>query len=264
MRFAGPARRIVSLVLLMNLFASSGRATPTETNAVPETVVLLHGIGLRSWSMWRVESNLRREGYRVVNLTYPSRRISLERLGREWLPAQLSQRGLTGDGRVHFVTHSMGGIVVRAWLRDRGVPTNLGNVVMLAPPNHGSAAADRMTKSAPFRWFMGPNLRLLGTGADSFPLALGPWPAPASKLGVIAGDRTINPLFSSWLRAPNDGAVTVDSARLEGMSDFTVLHHSHTLLAWRSDTLNAVRTFLRTGNFPSSHTPEKIQASFAK
>lgn len=247
--------RLCLLFVAMKLLAGISLAQPATTAPAPETVVLLHGIGLRNWAMWRLASNLRSEGYRVINLTYPSRRMTLDQLGREWLPAQLRQHGVDETGRFHVVTHSMGGIVVRSWLHARGAPRNLGRVVMLAPPNHGSAAADRLKKSAVIRWYMGPNLSRLGTGEDSLPLALGPWPATESKLGVIAGDRVINPLFSSWLGEANDGAVTVRSARLEGMSEFLVLHHSHTLLAWRADTLRQVRAFLRDGFFEKPTHP---------
>ena len=248
-------RRLCLIILGLNLLLGVSMAEPVKAESKKETVVLLHGIGLRAWTLWRLESHLRRDGYDVQNLTYPSRRLSLEKLGRDWLPDQLRKHRVNGATRIHFVTHSMGGIVVRMWLRELGTPANLGNVVMLGPPNHGSTAADRMKTSAVFRWYMGPNLVSLGTGKDSIPLSLGPWPAPASKLGVIAGDRTINPLFSSWLKEANDGAVTVESARLEGMSDFLVLHHSHTILAWRADTLHAVKTFLRSGKFPPAPVP---------
>lgn len=250
--------RLCVLILVMKLVAGTGMAKAAPTTPSAETVVLLHGIGLRSWAMWRLEASLQREGYRVVNLTYPSRRMSLDQLGREWIPAQLQRYGVGNDTRVNFVTHSMGGIVVRSWLHERGAPPNLGRVVMLAPPNHGSAAADRLKKSAAIRWYMGPNLSRLGTDPESIPLALGPWPAPESQLGVIAGDRVINPLFSSWLGEANDGAVTVRSAQLEGMSDFLVLHHSHTLLAWRADTLRQVSAFLRNGLFEKLPPQESL------
>lgn len=258
MRVLAPIPRFCVLVLVMNLLAGTGRAQSAPAVPQNEAVVLLHGIGLRRWAMWRLEASLHREGYRVVNLTYPSRRMSLDQLGREWVPEQLRRHALDGTARFHVVTHSMGGIVVRSWLHARGAPPNLGRVVMLAPPNHGSAAADRLRKSAAIRWYMGPNLTRLGTGVDSIPLALGPWPAAENPLGVIAGDRVINPLFSSWLGEANDGAVTVRSAQLEGMRDFLVLHHSHTLLAWRADTLRQVRAFLRDGFFEKA--PDQTSA----
>ena len=222
-----------------------------------DTVVLLHGLGLGDWAMARLERSLRTEGYRTVNLTYPSRTMPLEQLAVEWLPAQLRTRGVAAAPRIHFVTHSMGGIVLRAWLREEQrknggrPPANLGRVVMLAPPNQGSAVADRLRRFPPFRWFTGVNGVRLGTGADSLPRALGPWPA-GIDLGVIAGDRSLNPLFSAWLDGANDGKVSVASTRLAGMRDHLVLPHSHTWLQWRADTARAVGRFLQHGCFGSS------------
>jgi len=224
-----------------------------------DTVVLLHGLGLGGWAMARLERSLRAEGYRTVNLTYPSRSLPLEQLAAEWLPAQLRSRGVAAAPHFHFVTHSMGGIVLRAWLREEQrkygsrPPTGLGRVVMLAPPNQGSAVADRLHRFPPFRWFTGVNGIRLGTGADSLPRALGPWPAEID-LGVIAGDRTLNPLFSAWLDGVNDGKVSVASTRLAGMRDHLVLPHSHTWLQWRADTARAVGHFLQHGRF-SPPTP---------
>lgn len=232
---------------VVSAFGAPDQAGKTEAG----TVVLLHGIGLRSWTLCRLERALTRDGYRVVNLTYPSRTMPIEKIGGEWLPAKLREHGVGGE-RLYFVTHSMGGIVVRMWLRESGVPANLTRVVMLAPPNRGSAVADRMKGLRFFRWFLGPNGFRLGTDENSVPRSLGPWPKGAGELGVIAGDRSINPLFSAWLENPDDGAVTVENTRLEGMSDFIVLHHSHTMLAWRGETLQQVSAFLRHGHFTSA------------
>jgi triacylglycerol lipase len=224
-----------------------------------DTVVLLHGLGLGGWAMARLERSLRAAGYRTVNLTYPSRSRPIEQLAAEWLPAQLRSRGVAIAPRFHFVTHSMGGIVLRAWLREEQrknggrLPAGLGRVVMLAPPNQGSAVADRLRRFPPFRWFTGVNGIRLGTGADSLPRALGPWPT-GIELGVIAGDRTLNPLFSAWLDGVNDGKVSVASTRLAGLRDHLVLPHSHTWLQWRADTARAVGRFLQHGSF-SPPTP---------
>ena len=243
------------LVVLLGSFAVSAAGSPTS----PDTVVILHGLGRTRWSMAPLASALTRDGYRVVNLTYPSRGLPLETLAHDWLPAQLRAHGIelaTTDEatpRLHFVTHSMGGILVRLWLRDGGVPARLGRVVMLSPPNAGSELTDRLNAFPPFRWFTGKNGRRLGTRDTDLPQLLGPWPAEASldsaALGVIAADRSLNPLFSAWLPGPDDGKVTVVSTRLAGMRDHIVLHHSHTWLAWRTDTASQVRAFLRDGRF---------------
>ncbi len=227
---------------------------PAAAHAEKETVVLLHGLGLGGWAMARLGRALERDGYRVVNLTYPSRSMPLETLASEWLPAQLRAHETARAPRLHFVTHSMGGILLRAWLDQplrAGVafPANLGRTVMLAPPNQGSAVADKLQNFPPFRWFTGVNGRRLGTTPASLPLALGPWPATAGELGVIAGDRSLNPLFSAWLGGPNDGKVSVAATHLAGEHAHLVRHHSHTFLQWRRDTARAVSAFLRTGRF---------------
>ncbi|HEX2854571.1 MAG TPA: alpha/beta fold hydrolase [Opitutaceae bacterium] len=249
-----PMKRFWWVAFFFGPVLAAWGAAPAGVATEPGTVVLLHGIGLRSWTLCRLERALERDGYRVVNLTYPSRTMPIEKIGREWLPAKMRERGV-GEGPLYFVSHSMGGIVIRMWLRECGVPANLRRVVMLAPPNLGSAVADRMKNFAPYRWFLGENGLRLGTGENSVPRSLGPWPAGAAELGVIAGDYSINPLFSAWLREPNDGAVAVANTRLEGMSDFLVLHRSHTMLPWRGETLKQVSAFLRHGHFTATTRP---------
>ena len=216
-----------------------------SAHAAQDVVVLLHGLGLNRVAMFRIARTLRREGYRVINVSYPSRSLPVEELGERWLPELLRSHDVVTAARVHFVTHSMGGIIVRVWLRDSALP-NLGRIVMLAPPNHGSEVADRLRGFPPFRVFTGVNGKRLGKGADSVPLKLGP---VSAKVGIIAGNRSLNPLFSAWIAGPDDGKVSVESARLEGMRDFKIMPHSHTWLQWRRDVVKEVSAFLRTGAF---------------
>ena len=226
-------------------FTASLRAATGDSD---KTVVMLHGLGLRSWAMERLAGSLRSDGFRVVNLSYPSRTVPIEKLASEWLPAQLHAAGLGENARVDFVTHSMGGIILRLYRRDH--PDAHGaRAVMIAPPNDGSAVVDHLKGFAPFQWFTGVNGDRLGTDSASVPRTIGAWPPAGGELGIIAGDSTLNPLFSSWLGGPNDGKVAVASTRLAGMTDFIVLHHSHTWLQWRGDTSEQVRAFLHTGHF---------------
>ncbi len=251
---------------LLSLLLGCGLMMIVSTHAAPsapDTVVLLHGLGRTSFSMTRLAQSLERDGYRVLNLSYSSRTKSLEALATEWLPAELARAGPKPDGsttppRLHFVTHSMGGIVVRLWLREKGAPENLGRVVMLAPPNGGSEVSDRFHTFPPFRWFTGENGRRLTTGPDALPAKLGPWPCPSKindpagqpgELGVIAGTHAINPVMAAWLPAPNDGKVSVAATHLAGERDHLALPFSHTWLGWRGETLRQVKVFLREGQF---------------
>jgi hypothetical protein len=229
------------------------RAAPAafaaEATSAPETVVLLHGMGRTKVSMLRLASALQRDGYRVVNLSYPSRTVPVEQLATDWLPRQLHATGADTAPRLHFVTHSLGGLIMRAWLREQPAATNLGRVVMLAPPNSGSEVTDALNTLPPYRWFTGVNGRRVGTAPSALPATLGPWPATRAELGVIAGDRSINPLLGAFLSGPNDGKVTVAATHLAGERSHVVVHHSHTWLAWRRDTIAEMRTFLREGRF---------------
>ena len=226
---------------------------PTLALSEIETVVLLHGLGVGGWTMHRLGCALARDGFHVVNLSYPSRTVRLETLARDWLPAQLAAHVPAASPRLHFVTHSMGGILVRAWLGRQSrtgpvFPANLGRVVMLAPPNAGSEAAERLGRSGLFRALLGPNLTLLGTAPQHLPQRLGPWPATAER-GISAGNRSVNPLASIWVPKPNDGAVSVAATHLAGETAHRTVPASHTGILFHSATARAVSTFLRTGRF---------------
>jgi pimeloyl-ACP methyl ester carboxylesterase len=217
----------------------------SDAIAQQETVVLLHGLGLNRFAMSRVACALKRDGYRVINVSYPSRRVPLEQLASDWLPDLLRAHQTDAAPRLHFVTHSMGGILLRLHLRDHA-PANLGRVVMIAPPNHGSEVADRLQKNFFFRLFTGRNGHRLGTGADSVPRQLGPLDA---DLGIIAGSRSLNPLFSAWIGRPSDGKVAIESTKLAGMRDHLVLPISHTWLQYYRPVITQVRAYLRDGRF---------------
>lgn len=224
--------------------------TPASPASPPETVVLLHGLALAAWAMERLAWSLRAAGWRVVNLSYPSRTVGIRRLAAEWLPAQLARHRVPADdGTLHFVTHSMGGIVLRAWLETRGgPPASLRRVVMFAPPNHGTPLVDGIRGWWVFRSILHDNGCHLGTGPDSVPRQLGPWPA-GPELGIIAGQTRRNPIFGRWLREPSDGKVPVASTRLAGMRDHLVLPCSHTFIQYHGPAIAQALTFLREGRF---------------
>ena len=214
-----------------------------------DTVVLLHGLGRSPLAMARLAHGLRTAGYEVRNLAYPSQHADIRTLADATLgPVFTNLTPPPPGSRIHIVTHSMGGILVRQYLHDHGTPSALGRIVMLAPPNSGSALVDRLRGFAPYRWLNGPAGLQLGTSPDSVPNSLGPLPANV-ELGVIAGNRSLNPLFSAWLDGPDDGKVTVASTHLAGETAHLTVPHSHTWLMWRSPVLTQVKSFLRTGRF---------------
>lgn len=192
--------------------------------------------------------SLQEEGFETVNVDYPSRDFTIEELAPMAVDDGLAGcRSMDGVERIHFVTHSLGGILVRQYLSENVIP-ELGRVVMLGPPNQGSDAVDKLGDVPGFDWMNGPAGRQLGKGENSVPLRLGP---ADFELGIIAGNRTIDPLTSAVLANPDDGRVSVEDTKLEGMDDFVVVDHSHAFMMRMRGTIELTLRFLRDGNFGS-------------
>lgn len=218
----------------------------TATSARADCVVLLHGLSRSENSMRVLQGVLDLHGYRVVNETYPSQ----DTLIGDLVAYVERSAARCGTERLHFVTHSLGGILVRAWLAQ-GHPPNLGRVVMLAPPNHGSEIVDTFAESDLMRrllvWYNGPTVPQLGTDAGSVPNRL---PTRVDfDLGVIAGDIPINPLGPIVIDGPNDGTVSVASTMIDGMRDHIVINASHTLIMLNPVAIAEVLEFLHNGVF---------------
>ena len=211
-----------------------------------DCVVLLHGLMRSSSSMQPMQRKLDAEGYITANIDYPSRDYEVEELAGLAVEAGLSEcRAHEDVGRIHFVTHSLGGILLRQYLSTYEIP-ELGRVVMLGPPNQGSSAVDELGDVPGFDWLNGPAGRQLGKGENSVPLALGP---AEFVWGVIAGNRTIDPITSAVLEDPDDGRVSVEDTKLDGMADFVVVEHSHAFMMRMQKTIELTIEFLRHGSF---------------
>jgi hypothetical protein len=189
---------------------------------------------------------LRRKGYCVVNAGYPSTRACVRDLALATLPQALSK---CGDGPIHFVTHSMGGILLRAWLAEHEIP-RLGRAVMLAPPNRGSELVDILGHLPPFEWFHGPAGRELGT--EGLPKDL---PCPACPVGIITGSLSLNPITSALIGRENDGKIAVDSTHLERAADHITMPVTHMLLMNNPLAIEQILAFLAEGRFRREELP---------
>jgi triacylglycerol lipase len=248
-----PVKGIRCLAWMMVLLCSSFAAA-SEYSAPQECVILLHGLARTSYSMTKIEGSLQAAGFVVANIDYPSREYPIEELADDAVNQGLQNCRGHGAGSVHFVTHSMGGILVRHFLSRHHI-AELGRVVMLGPPNQGSEVVDQFSEVPGFFTYNGPAGLQLGTGPDSIPNRLGP---VNFTLGVIAGTGSVNPILSATLPDKDDGKVTVARTQVEGMTDFITVDTTHTVIMRNAEVIRQTLAFLRQGKFIHD-TPEQAR-----
>jgi triacylglycerol lipase len=217
---------------------------PCMTSA-GEGVVLLHGLCRTKASMAKLERALTAHGYTVENVDYDSRCHSIETLGEEVIGAALASERLRECTKIHFVTHSLGGMMVRSYFKRHDL-ARLGRVVMLAPPNQGSEVTDKIGGWLLYRKINGPAGSELGTDEASAPHQLGPI---NFDCGVIAGDWSNNWINSLMIPGPDDGKVSIERSRVQGMKAHKVVHTTHTFIMQNREVIESTVRFLRDGTF---------------
>ncbi|MDP5136572.1 alpha/beta fold hydrolase [Rheinheimera baltica] len=210
-----------------------------------DCVVLLHGLARSASAMETMQQALDAAGYHSVNVDYPSREHAIEVLAPMAIAPALAQCRAKQSRVIHFVTHSMGGILLRQYTQDN-VIADLGRVVMMGPPNQGSQVVDNLKDVPGFEAFNGPAGMQLGTGAQDIPKQLGP---VSFELGVIAGTSSINLILSTFLPNPDDGKVSVENTKVQGMCALVTVDVSHPFLMQRQQVIDQVLYFLRRGSF---------------
>lgn len=235
--------RIPVAGLLAILFMLIGSCSLYNNPEAQEQVVLLHGFGRQGNAMFLLQKRIRDAGYKAHSIEYASLQdppdVILEKVG-----AQIALCCNDDRHRVHFVGHSLGGLIIRAYLDQRPL-NNLGRVVLLGTPNQGSELVDIYGDS----WLikvLGPTARVLGTDVDSFPSRIGP---PYYPLGIIAGTAGTNPLTEDKLPGPDDGLVSVKSTKIDGMTDFLTVDTSHSLMRYNETVARETIHFLKKGRF---------------
>lgn len=242
-------RDVIGIILLLIWSILLSPVVPEVLAAdLPETdremVVLLHGHSRTKRSMAPLEKSLLKSGYAVENIDYPSREMNIDELVK-YLDSRLERCCRDSAMKVHFVTHSLGGIMVRYYL-EKNEMKNLGRVVMLSPPNSGSELVDLLKDLPLVRDYTSESRLQLGTEDGDLPGRLEP---VDFELGIIAGDRSLFPLFSWIIPGSDDGIVSVRSSRTEGMTDFLVVPHSHSFIMNSPEVIRQVEYFLREGLF---------------
>lgn len=243
-RFMPGMLPFICLVCLVTvLFHGSGACHDGRHDG--ECVILLHGLMRTDRSMEVLAAFLDKGGYTVINLRYPSTEEPVHRVAESVLSDAVEQCRAQGCSKIHFVTHSLGGIVARQYLQDHAVPQG-SRMVMLAPPNGGSEIADYLEGCILYEWITGPAGQELGTGEESLPNRLKTLPV---EVGIIAGNFSVNPLFSLLIPGDDDGTVAVERTKMTGMKDFIVLPCTHFYIMRNEDVLTQTAHFLEDGYF---------------
>ena len=244
------------LLLFLLLISADVRAeeqTFTLAEEPREVVVLLHGFGRNKAAMWLLAARLERAGYEVRRIGYNSfKRTPEEILDGVMAEIESCCRSMSHAPALHFVGHSFGGLLARAYLQTNQV-SNLGRVVLIGTPNQGTIFVDRFRDTWWLR-MLGPTALALGTSEDSFPSQLEP---PYYEVGVIAG--SVNRLLrnESYLPGDDDGIIPIEATHLEGMQDFLVVRTSHGYLRYDKHVADQTIAFLQHGQF--NRSPDAIE-----
>lgn len=218
------------------------QARAAAETAARETVVVLHGLGRSSTSMWLLALRLKRAGFQVELVGYDSINQSPDEILEE-ITEQIRECCENNRGRIHFVGHSLGGLMVRAYLQNNEIP-DLGRVVLMGTPNQGTVAADYFRDT----WLLkklGPTAERLGTDEQSFPRTL---EASYYPVGIIAGEYESD-LIDNVIPGKDDGLVPVEATKLEGMTDFILLQTSHAMMRYDEEVARQTIEFLKSSRF---------------
>ncbi len=234
----------IKILLCLLLLFCCNRAFAGE-KIDKDYIVLLHGLGRTEKSFDKMENYLRKQGYCVLNIDYPSRAYDIQNLTEKFIKKEVEAFCTDKNKKINFVTHSLGGIIVRYYLKKYRMD-NLGRVVMLSPPNQGSEIVDSLKDHRFIKEIFGPAFDQLSTKPSSFINALG---AADFEFGVITGDKSINWINSWIIPGADDGKVSVERSKMKNMKDFLVVKQAHPFIMDADEVMTAVVNFLQTGRF---------------
>ncbi len=211
-------------------------------------VVLQHGMWRSSASLGRLQRSLESHGYEVLNTSYPSQSESIEshaeRLGCA-LETHLRQRE-EPYARLCFVGHSMGGLVIRAYLAGQNVH-KADTCVFIATPHRGATLADQNKDTLLFRTFMGDDAALQLCTTSQFFKRLKPLDCQA--IGTIVGGAGDGAGYSANIPGDDDGIVGVTEAHLHEETNSIRIAQGHTRLTFSDESIRLVLQFLKHREF---------------
>ncbi|MBT4332869.1 MAG: hypothetical protein HOD64_06275 [Candidatus Cloacimonetes bacterium] len=232
-------QKVFTFIIVITIFIVN-----LQAKQINESVILLHGLGDVKLSMLKLEIALKEEGYTTKNIGYSSNGETIESLAEKELSEIVERYKKIGFDKIHFVTHSMGGLIVRCYLQDHELPEG-SRIVMLSPPNKGSEVADHFKESKFYNLIVGDVGQELATDSN----ILSELKQIIPEIGIIAGDKSTNPYFSKIIPGEDDGRVAVDNTKLTEMKDFMIVHSTHLTIKYNDEVIRQTVFFLQNGKF---------------
>lgn len=206
-----------------------------------ELVVLVHGFGRTARDMRTLKKYFDAAGYETFTPTLPSWIVRVS--GCAGMLSRRIEKLDTDYTRIHFVGHSMGGLIIRAMFAQREVK-GLGRCVLIGTPNGGTPLAEIVVRRIPpVAWLFRPYYDLYEGMDIGAPLNV-----PPPEMGAIAGtDDGLR--FGSWIGGESDGRVPVGSVPFGGMTEMITLPYHHEEIHHKKDTAEYIERFLVSGAF---------------
>ncbi|WP_036043978.1 alpha/beta hydrolase [Leptospira alstonii] len=234
---------IIIFSLSIPLFAEKLEKKQDKTRL--DCVILIHGFLRSSDQLKNMGDYLADHNLSVYYANYPSRSNNIQEVSQHYILPIVQNNCASKFDKIHFVTHSAGGIVIRHFLKENRIE-KLGRVVMLAPPNKGSEVADFLSRFDFFNALLGPILIQLKTDDSSFVNNVG---TPNFEFGIIMGDSSNDPISSIIISGEDDGKVSIESSKLNTMKEFLLVNRTHTFIMDGPEVQKATLQFIKNGTF---------------
>lgn len=239
---------IVILIIYLYSFVLKKREYfPAQNNksTSPEVVIVLHGIAKTNRITYLLSKRIANAGFDVYNITYPSTKFTIQELA-DFLNNKINELSINKKKRVNIVGHSMGGLITRVYI-NKYKPKNIHRVVMIGTPNHGSELADKLKDWKIYKLKFGTKSgRQLGTDLEGLSEELG---KVNYDLGIIAGISKTSPILSLMLPNDDDGIVSVESTKLDGMKEHIIMNFAHTPGIMYKSVADQTINYLKNGKF---------------
>lgn len=206
-------------------------------------VVLLHGILKSSKCMKSFEKAFLECNYKVLNIDYPSTKLDILSIV-DFIKPQIIEFSNSVD-RLHFVGHSLGGLIIRTLLNQYNF-TNLGRVVLIGTPNKGTKLADFFKNFWLYKKLFGPAGQQLTTNQKDIKTSLG---NIKYEMGIIAGLFKYNFFTNLIIKSPSDGLVSIESTKTDGTKQHIIIPSEHLKLTKNKRVIEHTIKFIETGSF---------------